>query len=492
MSATQTQAMADALTTGALGPPNDVLQIQFGTIQESYPEPPLPNCNTLDLIRPPGTKCVILSQKKIDTHNFKVREKPPVINALNVTRLENIAFYSLKSPPKVESEIAPVETSSVEYLPCYTEIYSGGRMRKVLFLAILFSGVLAKAETFYLNDFLFHLKTRINNSRDLGQLVSRMPGTLEQKTAFAKQVRENKLANQAPPKAQINGTKLEIDLTPKLIIDFAQLDKLILTVNGKKLDLRANKDWMGQFNSAYRPGISWLDLFLRKSYASELTVDQQKELAKLHPLESLDQKVASPLEQFMDKAVQKTSDVAGTIYAASVGTYLRCSIGIDECTFFSDAGVIIEKLSEGEYRGLSEFTCEDGKLKKIQALETKDGGRKKISSYEFTYAAGNDEVKVSVKDFGINPERKANCDFLYNSKTKEIRGDDAKNSDKCQIWERSNLRTIAYDTPLDAAFRCCQKKSCDRKVSKFRSDYTVDALKAAGESLAHPPTAPVK
>jgi hypothetical protein len=136
-------------------------------------------------------------------------------------------------------------------------------MSKFLFLAVLLSSVFAKAETYYLNDFLFHLKNQINNSRDIGQLVSKTPGTLAQKTAFAKQVRESKIANQVPPKAQIRGTKLEIDLKPKLVIDFAQLDKLVLTVNGKKLDLRTSKDWVGQFNSAYRPTISWIELLIQ-------------------------------------------------------------------------------------------------------------------------------------------------------------------------------------------------------------------------------------
>jgi hypothetical protein len=54
------------------------------------------------------------------------------------------------------------------------------------------------------------------------------------------------------------------------------------------------------------------------------------------------------------------------------------------------------------------------------------------------------------------------------------------------IWQRENLRTISYDTPLDSAFRCCQKKSCDEKVSRFQSDYTAKALKEAGESIVAP------
>ncbi len=131
-------------------------------------------------------------------------------------------------------------------------------MIKLIFLGVLLSGAFANAETYYLNDFLFHLQAKINNSRDVSEMVSHIPGTFEQKSTFVKLMREKKQAQEKLPRAEIQGTRLEINLTPKLVIDFAQLEKLVLVVNGKTLDLRKDKDWMGQFNKAYHPEVSGL------------------------------------------------------------------------------------------------------------------------------------------------------------------------------------------------------------------------------------------
>lgn len=368
-------------------------------------------------------------------------------------------------------------------------------MNKLFFLCILLSGYFAKAETYYLNDFLFHLQAKINNSKDVSEMVSHIPGTLDQKSSFVKTVRDKKLAQEKLPKAEVHGTKLEINLTPKLVIDFAQLEKLVLVVNGKTLDLKKDKDWMGQFNKAYHPEVSWMSAIIEKAYAEEireLTFAQKAAFYKLYALDALDQNVAKPMGELATKAISKASDIAGTIYVYSVGTYIRCAEGIDDCVFFSHSGTIAERLTEGEYQGLGEFQCENGKLKKIQALQKRSGDKKNMPSYEFFYTAGSDDVKVKVQNYGYDQDRKANCEFTYNDKTKAIQANENSKNDRCMLWERTNLNTIGYDTPVGPAFRCCQKKSCEEKVAKFKTDFQNKLSKGTTAPAAAEPAAGVR
>ena len=94
-----------------------------------------------------------------------------------------------------------------------------------------------------------------------------------------------------------------------------------------------------------------------------------------------------------------------------------------------------------------------------------------MPAYEFFYTAGSDDVKIKVQNYGYDQEDKANCEFTYNDKTKAIQTTESSKNDKCRLWERTNLNTIGYSTPVGPAFRCCQKKSCEESVVKFKNDF---------------------
>ncbi len=343
-------------------------------------------------------------------------------------------------------------------------------MKKIVFLIFILLELSAKAESCNLNDYLFHLKVKLNNSKTLGELVTQIPGTLEEKSKFVKDLREKHLADQAVPTAKVIGSQLEINLKPKLIIDFAQLQNLIVIVNGKTLDLKTNKDWMEEFNKAYHPNLSWR-FFLETSYAEDLSPTQQAENSKLYPLNTSDQNIVTQTKKLAANAWAKASDAAGIVFLYSLQTYIRCKEGINDCPFFSQSDVIIERLSGDDYLGLKEFQCENGKLKKIQALET-EKGEKKLPLYEFFYLSGSDEVKIKVENYEeSNGFKKGTCYFIYNKKTHDVKIQPASTIERCGFSGPEGLTKIGLSTPVSQAFLCCHEKSCEEKVLKFKENY---------------------
>lgn len=199
----------------------------------------------------------------------------------------------------------------------------------------------------------------------------------------------------------------------------------------------------------------------------EITISQKLALYKLWFLSELDQEVLTPMAEMAKQGIGEAIKAAQSAYYYSVGTYMRCAEGIDNCPGFPYAGAIIERLTEGYYRGLNEFQCEGGKLKKIQALQDSFGKQENLPLYTFFHTPNGDDVRVEVQNFG-HGEKKPNCEMVYNDKTKSVQLTENPINKDCHLWERQNLNTLGYDTPTGPAYRCCQNRFCEKRVLKFK------------------------
>ncbi len=283
------------------------------------------------------------------------------------------------------------------------------------------------------------------------------------------------IASEKPPHVTRKGAVLEFDLKPALKIDYAQLGKLKIKVNGIVIDLRTSKDLIADFNRAYRPKVSAYTLMLSEAYAEESSVGiamsgaaANASFAALEVLDSVDRDVVKPAGELLKNGVRATVNAAQNVYVYGFAKYIRCKEGMDNCPFFDHASTIAERLGpEGYFHGIKEFKCENGKLMEFEALESSND--KKLPSYSLKYSKNSSDIHVFVKNYGHGTE-KSNCEYIYNEKSLDLKVV-TKDKSICQVFERTGLNTIGYDTLIQNVYRCCVKKSCEEKVLAFKNSY---------------------
>jgi hypothetical protein len=309
-----------------------------------------------------------------------------------------------------------------------------------------------------LRDYMQFLDRGFASSKTALDLVSRIPGTPEEKHAEKEALLGRGLEKMVMPRFERIGTQFKFDLKPRLVLDFKNLNKHVVLVNGVSINLMKNQTLLNDFRKVYQPKISVLDLMIIPVFA------QSESSTGVYALDSINEAVIKPVRAATNNAIASVSNAAETAFMYGAVSYGRCEEGIDDCWFMSHAKTIKERLSTSEYRGLKEFSCENGKLKKIEAARSIDGSA--VPSYEFFYNSNSENVRIKVANFGwprsLEP---ADCEFSYNDRTKAIKP--VTSDPRCGLSTPINLNMIGYDTPVGPAFRCCSNASCVKQVQAF-------------------------